>query len=55
MGIEIALMYLGLAIAGAFAVDKGVELVKHGQTIDADRYHSCMEATKDARQCRGLE
>lgn len=55
MGVEIVLLWLGIAIASAFAVDKGVELVKHGQTLDADRYHSCVSATKDARQCRGME
>lgn len=49
------MLYLGLAAAGAFGVSKGVNLYKHSETLDADRYAACINATKDARQCRGLE
>lgn len=55
LGLEMVLLYLGLAAAGAFGVSKGVELYKHSETLDADRYSACIEATKEARQCRGLE
>jgi hypothetical protein len=55
VGLELILLYLGLAVAGGFAVDKGVELIKHSSSIEADKYNSCLEATKDARQCRTLE
>jgi hypothetical protein len=54
MGIEIAIA-IGLAIAGLFAANKTVEAYKHNATLDADRYAACIEATKNARQCRGLE
>lgn len=55
MGLELIGLYLVLAIAGAFSINKGVELYKHSEVIEADKFHSCIEATKDARQCRGLE
>lgn len=55
MGVEIVLVWLGVAVAGAFGVNKSVELWKHSDTISADKYNSCITATKDARQCRGLE
>jgi hypothetical protein len=53
--IETALIYIALALAGAWGVDKVVDLKKHNATLDADRYASCISATKDARQCRNLE
>lgn len=55
MGIEVVFLWIGLATAGAFGVSKTVEVVKHSMTIEADKYGSCMEATKNARDCRGLE
>lgn len=53
--MELILLYVALAAAGAFGVSKGVDLWKHDETLQADRYAACIEATKDARQCRGLE
>jgi hypothetical protein len=53
--IETIALAVGLAIAGAWGVDKVVDLKKHNATLDADRYTSCISATKDARQCRNLE
>jgi hypothetical protein len=55
MGLEIVFLYVGLAIAGAFGVNKAVEVYKHSMTIEADKFNSCLTATKDARQCRNLE
>lgn len=55
MGVELVLLWLGVAIAGAYGVDKTVEVYKHSMTIEADKFNSCLTATKDARQCRGLE
>lgn len=55
MIIETALLVVGLSIAGAWGVEKVVDVKKHNATIQADKYNSCMSATKDARQCRNLE
>ncbi len=55
MGIELVILYIVLASAGAFGVNKAVDLYKHSNTIEADKYSSCMAATKDARACRNLE
>ena len=55
MGIEVLVVWVVLASAGAFGVNKTVDLLKHADTVEADKYNSCISATKDARQCRGLE
>jgi predicted metal-binding protein len=55
MGLEIILLSLCLGAAGLFTVNKTVDVYKHNATLEADKYASCMTATKDARQCRGLE
>jgi hypothetical protein len=55
VGIELALMWIGISIAGAFAVDKSVDLYKHSKTVGADKYESCLRYTKKAKACRGLE
>ena len=55
MGIELIGLYIVLAITGAFAANKGVQLYKISETIEADKYGHCIEATQDASECRGLE
>ena len=53
--METLLIVAVVALVGVFTTDKVVEVQKHEATIQADKYNSCMTATKDARQCRGLE
>jgi len=53
--MELVILYIALAGAGAFGVSKGVDLWKHSDTIEADKYAACIAATESARQCRGLE
>lgn len=55
MGIEVALMWLGIAIAGGFVADKGVELWKHSSTLDADKYEACVKNADSVKECRNLE
>ncbi len=55
MGLELVLLYLGLAVAGVFSVNKGVELYKHSETLQADRYNSCVKHASEIRECRSLE
>jgi len=55
MGLEIIFLYLGLAAAGAFTANKGVELWKHSSSIGADKYSACVKASEDPRTCRTLE
>jgi hypothetical protein len=55
MLIETIALAVGLAIAGAWGVEKVVDVKKHNATLEADKYASCMSATKDPRQCRNLE
>jgi hypothetical protein len=55
MGVDIIVLYVALAVASLFATNKAVDVYKHSETLDADRYSTCVQATKDARQCRGLE
>lgn len=49
------LLYVALAAAGAFGVSKGVDVYKHSETLDADRYASCVKHAEEVRECRGLE
>jgi hypothetical protein len=55
MGVELVLLYIGLAIAGAFSIDKGVDMYKHSKTINADKFNSCVQYADSIRECRGLE
>lgn len=55
MLIETVLLTIGLSLAGAWGVEKVVDLRKHNATLNADRYAQCVTATKDPRQCRNLE
>ena len=55
MGIEIALLWLGVAIAGAFTVNKGVELKKKDMQVTSEKYQSCVEHAKKVSECEGLE
>jgi hypothetical protein len=55
MGIELVILWIGIAAAAGFGVNKGVELIKHSNSIDADKYNSCVSAAKDPRACRTLE
>lgn len=55
MLIETVLLAVGLALAGAWGVEKVVDVKKHNATIQADMYSSCVSATKEPRQCRNLE
>ena len=55
MGIEIALMWIGIGLAGGFAVDRGVDLWKHSNTIEADKYASCVKNAESVKECRNLE
>jgi hypothetical protein len=55
MGLEIIGIYILISVVGTFSASKVTEVYKHSQTLDADRYAACIEATKEARQCRGLE
>lgn len=52
MGIEIIILYIALAGAGAFGVTKAVELYKHNATIDADIKTQCYKYAKEIRECR---
>jgi hypothetical protein len=53
--MEILITYVVIAIAGAFATNKVVEVYKHSETLDADRYASCVKHAEEVRECRGLE
>jgi hypothetical protein len=53
--MELVLLYIALAAAGGFGVSKGVELWKHSDTIEADKYASCVKYAEEVRHCRGLE
>jgi hypothetical protein len=53
--MEILITYVVIALAGAFATNKVVEVYKHSETLDADRYASCVKHAEEVRECRGLE
>lgn len=55
MLLETVLLVVGLSLAGAWGVEKLVDVKKHNATLEADKYASCVSATKDPRQCRNLE
>jgi hypothetical protein len=55
MGIEILVMWIVIASAGAFGVNKAVDLWKHGSALDADRYAQCVKHAETVRDCRTLE
>jgi len=53
--MELILLYIALAGAGAFGVSKTVDLYKHSETLTADRYASCVKYAESVRDCRNLE
>ena len=55
MGIEIVVFWLGMTIASAFAVDKGVEVWKKDMQVTSEKYQSCVEYAKKVSECEGLE
>ena len=52
MGIELVILYVVLASAGAFGVNKAVDLYKHNSTLDADVKTQCFKYAKEIRECR---
>lgn len=51
MGLDLLILYIALAAGGVFVVDKGVELVKHSDTTNADVTIECLRSTKEVRAC----
>ena len=52
MGIEILVMWIVIASAGAFGVNKAVDLYKHNSALDADVKTQCYKFAKEIRECR---
>lgn len=55
MVVELFVVYVVIAIAGAFAVDKGVELKKTDLAMESQKYAACVKAADNVTQCTNLE
>jgi len=55
MVIELFAVYLVVAIAGVWAVDKGVELKKTDLAMESQKYTACVKAAENVAQCTNLE
>ena len=53
--MELIIIWSLVGLGSLLLVDKGVEARKHTQTAQADKYSSCVKASGDPRECRGLE
>lgn len=52
--LELAIIYIGVALASAFAVAKTVDAYKHTTYTDVEKYQACVKAADNVRECREL-
>lgn len=55
MLLETVLLIVGLSLAGAWGVEKVVDVKKHNATLEADIQTQCFKYAKEIRECKYLE